>query len=506
MGGGSKEEEFRRDIAYILGTDYSPELLQEFEESLKSTFGYSFKWDSRTYGLIPEIEGKLDDLYKRGVRSALSFKDPLSELRKLWQHDDEISPIKGIYLNPNKGIEDPDTGVTHWGLVIIESPHALLRRFKGATLTIVEELKKSGIDWHELPGKINDEDFDEKAPITARFIKTGLNVAEEVKGITGINVCFSYGYSGLFFFRTYYSVPMPYFYVVFPYKDLSLEEVFKKIIEGAKAIKQSWAKWTEERREICEEMGMGDELFAARDILEVLLNLPSWTLDVKPTREGGEVVVDTCYVSEWLHSQNSKSIGNLGLKALEDHLVQIEFNKPQGVLSIFSPPVNLFPSVMRAIAKDADVEDLDKKSKRLYDKYYGLIKEILKRPLELRAIVPDYFIDRENLPFIEKASPSLARLLNEVINILEETEKEDKNIMKATLHRILLVDDIHGLCKIEPEVCDSDDEFTLRICMECSIRLDFRILNTSETIKHIPIWLERCLNTYRKLKSVSKEK
>ena len=170
MGNENKREEFRRDIARIFNKNYPPELLQEFEDHLKSIFGYSFEWES----LIPEIEGKLDDFYTSEVRRALSVEDPLSELRKLWQYDDAINPIKGIHLDPNMGIENADTGVTQWGLVIVKSPHVLLRRFKGVTLTIIEELEKSGVDWHELPEKISGEDFDEKAPVTSRFIKTGL--------------------------------------------------------------------------------------------------------------------------------------------------------------------------------------------------------------------------------------------------------------------------------------------------------------------------------------------
>ena len=64
------------------------------------------------------------------------------------------------------------------------------------------------------------------------------------------------------------------FYIVFPYKDLPLRKLYNRIILGVKVMKRTWNRWVRERLRICREIGTSEELFALRDILEVLLDLP----------------------------------------------------------------------------------------------------------------------------------------------------------------------------------------------------------------------------------------
>jgi hypothetical protein len=496
--GESKSEGFIRELAYIF--DEHPGRIMRFKESLErglnSVLGYPFEWKKKEgCELVPQLKDELNDLYMRKVRSLIGSEIALNELRKLWRYDYSIIPVKRIRLEPNAEMKDLVTGQWVGGLVIIESPHALLHRFKGVTSAIREELNRLNVDWFDLREKIDSEGFDEKASTTSRFVRAGLMVAEEGRSETGVDIRFSFGSREIILFQDY--MPDLYFYIVFPYKDLPLRKLYNRIILGVKVMKRTWNRWVKERLRICREIGMSEELFALRDILEVLLDLPIWAVDAEPG-DGGRIAVDTYYVNGWLRT-TGKSKSGLDWHVLKDRLVQVELGK-HGVVSFFSPPVDLFPSVQRAIARDAgiSVEDLKEGPESLRERYYKLTYRILKEPMELKAIIPSYFLNKENLTWAGEFSPSFAELLKEVIKCLEEVRNSE--LIEVSLQEAHFVE-LYEVWKAEPRICKSIND--LEHCMKCSIRLDFKSPSLPETIKRVPIWLEKCIDAYRRLKSIS---
>lgn len=412
------------------------------------------------------------------VRRAVKLDNPLPELRELWKHDDLLKPVCYIML--------------HQGLLRVESSNALYRRFKGIMHAVWDEDLSS----RDLDRRIESEGWEKRFPLTAKFIRAGRELARKKKEETGIEVHFSIG-SG------HEEVPYPSNYTITPIEFVSEcmlpslpSEQFEEAIKRAEAVRRVWTEWVEERKKLCEEMGMDETIFAVRDIVEAELDLPIWSVEVRPGRLGAEVIVDPEYIDCW--KEDMKTYPEK-VSSWDDVLFQVEFLKNQRLVRVYSPPIFLYGFISRIMSRDLGIREED-----IADKPEGreAIRRLLNKPKELRINLLNYFTDRKNLKDIAVVSPSLAETLEKLINYLDRKRME--GVENVVLHPIEYSDSPLLIRRINPEdqVCEGDDAVELDVKTQCAIRLDFRDPGSQEVVKLIPSWLSQCLTVYREVKRI----
>ncbi|MBO3809985.1 MAG: hypothetical protein FGF50_10410 [Candidatus Brockarchaeota archaeon] len=446
-------------------------------EKLEQMLGYPFKWDG--YGFVAELdEVERDRAYMDRVRRAMELDNPLPELRELWKYDDLLKPVRYVMLRQ--------------GLLRVESSNAFYRRFRGIMHAMWDEDSSS----RDLDRRIEGEEWEKRFPLTAKFTRAGRESARKKEEETGIEVYFSVG-SG------YEEVPYPSNYTITPIKFLSEcmlptspSEQFEEAIKRAEAVRRVWAEWVEERRELCEEMRMDETIFAVRDIVEMELGLPIWSVEVRPGKLGAEVIVDPEYLNCW--KQDMKAYPEK-VSDWDDMLFQVEFLKNQGLVRVYSSPIFLYGFISRIMLRDLGIQGDD-----VADKPEGkeAVRKLLSKPKGLRANLLNYFTDRKNLKDIEAVSPTLATVLDNLINYFERKRME--GIENVVLHPIGYSDSPLLIRRInyEDQVCEGDNAVELDVKTTCAVRLDFRDPGSPKVIKLIPSWLSQCLTVYREVKRI----
>ena len=453
-------------------------LKEKLAEKLKRVFGYPFKWDG--YGFVADLdEVKRDRAYVDRVRRAMKLDNPLLELRELWKHDDLLKPVCYVML--------------HRGLLRIESSNAFYRRFRGIMHAMWDE-DPSGRD---LGSRLKSEEWEKRFPLTTKFTRAGKEIARKKEEEMGIEVYFSVG-SG------YEEVPYPSNYAITPIKFVSEcvlpsspSEQFEEAIKRAGAVRRVWAEWVEERKKLCEEMGMDETIFAVRDIVEVELDLPIWSVEVRPGKLGAEVIVDPEYLDHWKTDLRKSSPEKVS--SWDDVLFQVEFLKDQRLVRVYSSPLFLYGFISRMMLRDLGIQGED-----VADKPEGkeAVRRLLSKPKKLKANLLNYFTDRRNLKDIAAVSPSLAETLEKLINYFER--KRMDGFMNVALHPIGYSDSPLLIWRInhEDQVCEGDDALELDVKTTCTVRLEFRDPGSPEVVKLIPSWLSQCLTAYRDVKRI----
>ncbi|MEM3026365.1 MAG: hypothetical protein QXP19_02500 [Thermoproteota archaeon] len=453
-------------------------LKEKLAEKLKQLLGYSFKWNS--YGFVADLdEIERDRDYMNRVRHAIKLDNPLPELRGLWKYDDLLEPVRYVML--------------HHGLLRVESSNALYRRFRGIMHAMWDEDPLS----RDLNSRFESEGWEKKFPLTAKFTKAGEEYARKKEEEMGIKVYFNVG-------SEYEEVPYPPNYTITSIEFISEcmlppspSEQFKETVRRAEAIRRVWTEWVEKRKELCEEMGIDETIFALRDVIEAELGLPIWSVEVRPGKLGAEVIVDPEYLNSWkadLRESSSEKVSNW-----DDLLFQVEFLKRQGLIRVYSSPIFLYGSITRIMLRDLGIKGED-----IADKPEGkeAIRRLLSKPKELRVNLLNYFTDRKNLKDIEAVSPTLAKTLENLISYLEG--KRGEGIENLVLHPIGYSDSPLMIWRIDPEdyVCEGDDAAELDVKTTCAVRLDFQDPGSPDIIKLIPSWLYQCLIAYKDVKRI----
>jgi RNAse (barnase) inhibitor barstar len=454
-------------------------------KKLAEIFGYPFRVEHNGEWLIADLsEVERDRFYLDGVRHAMTLDDPLSELRRLWEYDDLLKPVEAIMF-----ALDVNRGERH---MLVMTPHALYRRFRGLIHAICDEISPNMDNLWDI---LKDERLKRRFPITAKIINLGNELAEKKRKETGIEVHFTVDIkvSQEVPYPSNYTIPVMNFEGTLPIS----EEFEEEVVGQVKPVKEVWAEWVNERKRLCQEMGMDEVILAVRDIIEAQFDLPVWSVEAKPGRLGSEVVVDPEYIDLW-KSNLSKSDPEKA-SMLDDLLFQVEFLKTQGLVRVYSSPIFLYYFISRIILEELGIYGevgLDE-----VPRGREIIRSLLRRPRELKANLLNYFTNPENLKDIGSISPLLAMRLENLITYLE---KRRDGVENTTLHPILYITNPKCIKRVNPEdfVCEGDDAIEFDTKTTCAVRLDFKDPKGSEVIKFIPSWLSQCLTAYKEIKRI----
>lgn len=263
------------------------------------------------------------------------------------------------------------------------------------------------------------------------------------------------------------------------------EDRAKEIIKMILAIKEFWEEWIEAREKIAYSLGIPDEAFMIRDLLEEAFNLPLWTMMIKPASNGWDLVADLNYASFQRKGLDEEQWFNIS------KLIRAEFRKVDGknVFKIYSPPFPLGlclenivkPEILRRMMEKLKAQRLDivtylfnranldeltefsqqlkSVSTSLFDlaEFYGLKvspvqvecvwPDVSSEPFDMWPVTvqdPHYnsYYERENWEFIEASLTTSINYSDDIVGfvskVVETTEKlnEIKNKFEQLLKNI----------------------------------------------------------------------
>jgi hypothetical protein len=486
--------------------------LEKLADEVARVIGYPFKTKYGGGGLwiLPGMdEVEMGRSYLERVRYAMSLDDPLRELRKLWKYKDLLKPIEHIQYSAY--VYRKDLGERPFKCLRIETPHLLFdSRFRGIFSIIRDEEIELERKWDKgfSYDKISNEELEKKAPVTAKVIETCIKLAEEIRRKTGDEIEFFMNRE-IVEERPWISYPItPIFRFESECFPCQPSRIFDEAISRVKAIKQVWTEWVEARNRICQEIGIDERMLAARDIVEAEFYLPIWSVEARPGGKGGEVIVDPLYLFCWKSTCARKMSKPPFAEGNDDLIFQIEFDKARSVISVYSPPVLLNACIEQAISKDTNIP-----VNELFRRGFSTdaLIDLFKRPEELKANLLDYFTDRKNLEEVARASPTLAKKLEGLIEFLESARGvRDEEIENIVLHNVLYLRE-SGIYRLSPEesACRGsigENLSHVRVDLdekaEFAVRMDFKDPGDTNVIKRFPMWLRRSLEDYLKIKRI----
>jgi len=468
------------------------EVLQRLGEELKHVLKMEFEY--KDYAIRPKLApNERDSLYRDRVAAILKSEEkPLPKLKKVWYEDDVSRFIESISFNMDRR-EDGKVGTMY-----VESELILYRRHRGISHMLWKKRDET-YDYHSFPStspsfRLWTEKLEKEGEPSIRFLKAAADLAEKVADETRVDLALVKDILGID------DTVLPMFFVASCDLPYSAEETANEIMRMVKAVKQVWMKWLETRDRLCEELGMSDEIFAVRDVIENAFNLPLWTVNVRPGKRGAEVFIDPGFLESRRKAPYELSPGLIWNPLVP--WLQVEFDEasPEKPVYVYSPPTGLGCFMEEIIIidkggeKSQSLEEIPGASEASY--------ELLKRMKELNANPLEYLTDRKRLREIETISPLLARKMEELIRFLEESREKFGEVV---LYPIDHADSPLSVWTINPEKYTCNKYVHTIATIDFSLRLKFHRPKDYRIIKECPQWILQCLETYEQVGKIFQE-
>jgi len=389
------------------------EVFNEVKEDIAKITHAEYKITERYLKLDEEI---LYDRYREKVAEVLSRKADKNALKELWQSDDLARSFIYVYYNTH-GF-DILTGREFVKRFDVVGENLLDQRFRGIHELIESEgFIRCGLaeflDQEEIKEIIEDESFALRYPLTHLLLKKIFEIKTSIEEkyqtemtliMEQVTITSKYGKYEV---KSFY----PKVYHTRSYD----EDIIEDAIKGVMAMKEFWEKWTKAREEIAHSLGIEDEAFMIRDLLEGILGFPLWTIMIDPVKDGWDLTIDLKYAD----ARRKKLNLSIEQWYSMSKLIKAEFRRTNGkpIFRIYSLPILLCSLLGKAVGPD-------------------VVKKMVKILYEEKRDIATYLFDRSNLDELTKLSPLLANISNSLIDLLDSIKLNGQKVSLANVETV----------------------------------------------------------------------